>query len=338
MINNKKISVIIPVKNEERGLSDLLSAILDQELVPDEVIVIDAGSEDKTAQIIKDMGLKEKRLKYLLEPGAFPGRGRNVGIAATDADIIVLIDGGFMVSEHWLKPLIMPLFEGKTAHVTGNIKPMKINFNFLGKTFDFGEIISACMFWELRSKKTLAGGASIAFYRSLWEETGGYPEELFNGEDMFFAKKIRALNITHQFAEDSIAYWQVGPKFSDAYNRKIRYARSNMSLDRKMTLSRGIFKRTCCATVLTCLSAFWFPFFYILLAGFGMFCFKRAIRSMGRYSERTTQISSFFSVQLLILMFVLEIALVVGEEIGMFQGLWDRLLGNKILMEEDIND
>ena len=49
--SNTKVSVIIPARNEENNLSKLLDSLKNSDLKPDEIIVIDDHSTDKTAEI-----------------------------------------------------------------------------------------------------------------------------------------------------------------------------------------------------------------------------------------------------------------------------------------------
>ena len=115
-MGGSKICVIIPVKNEESGLKELLVSILSQKPAPEEVIVVDGGSQDGTLEILDALARQEPRLKYILEPGALPGRGRNLGISSTNADIIVQVDGGCRVGDKWLMNLLDPILQEKADY------------------------------------------------------------------------------------------------------------------------------------------------------------------------------------------------------------------------------
>ena len=56
------ISVCITVKDEEKTVGDLLSSLLDQTLKPDEIVVVDGGSIDKTFDILMGNEVEPRRL------------------------------------------------------------------------------------------------------------------------------------------------------------------------------------------------------------------------------------------------------------------------------------
>jgi len=112
-----KISVIIPVLNEEKAIAKVINDI-PQELVQ-EIIVVDNGCTDNTAEIARDHGAKvisEQRKGY--------GSACLAGIAAVEyADIIVFIDGDYSDDPTELSLLLQPIQENKADFVIGTRKP-----------------------------------------------------------------------------------------------------------------------------------------------------------------------------------------------------------------------
>ena len=66
-----KVSVVIPAYNEEKYIVDCLKALSNQTIAPDEVIVVDNNSTDKTASLARQAGAK---VITVLEPGITPAR------------------------------------------------------------------------------------------------------------------------------------------------------------------------------------------------------------------------------------------------------------------------
>ncbi|RKU24672.1 UDP-glucose--dolichyl-phosphate glucosyltransferase [Candidatus Poribacteria bacterium] len=112
-----KVSVIIPVLNEEKAIAKVINDI-PQELVQ-EIIVVDNGCTDNTAEIARDHGAKvisEQRKGY--------GSACLAGIASVEcADIIVFIDGDYSDDPTELSLLIQPIQEDQADFVIGTRKP-----------------------------------------------------------------------------------------------------------------------------------------------------------------------------------------------------------------------
>ena len=112
-----KVSVIIPVLNEEKAIAKVIDDI-PQELVQ-EIIVVDNGCSDNTAEIARNHGAK-----VISEPRKGYGRACLAGIAAVErADIIVFIDGDYSDDPTELSLLIQPIQEDQADFVIGTRKP-----------------------------------------------------------------------------------------------------------------------------------------------------------------------------------------------------------------------
>lgn len=93
-----KLSVIIPAYNEERRLESCLQSIIAQVEKPDEIIVVDNNSHDKTAEVAKRMGARV--VKETVQ-GMIPARNR--GFDEAKGDIIARTDADTHVPSDWLK-------------------------------------------------------------------------------------------------------------------------------------------------------------------------------------------------------------------------------------------
>src|SRR5947208_3320536 len=101
-----EISLVIPVKNEEGSLENLYSSIRQQTRRPDEVVIVDGGSTDKTVEIGRRLSADESDFKFIETPQASPGRGRNIGIENARFEWIAFTDAGIKLEADWLKNLV----------------------------------------------------------------------------------------------------------------------------------------------------------------------------------------------------------------------------------------
>ena len=84
------ISVIIPVYNREKTVKKAIDSVLAQTWKDMEIIVIDDGSTDKSAEVIKS--IKDARIKYIYQKNAGACAARNHGLDLATGDIIAFHD------------------------------------------------------------------------------------------------------------------------------------------------------------------------------------------------------------------------------------------------------
>jgi glycosyltransferase involved in cell wall biosynthesis len=90
------LSIVIPTLNEEEYLPGLLNSIKEQNFNDLEIIVSDAGSKDKTAEIAKKYGCKVVK-------GGLPSVGKNNGAKKAKGNIIVFMDADMKLNRNELK-------------------------------------------------------------------------------------------------------------------------------------------------------------------------------------------------------------------------------------------
>jgi len=86
------VSVVIPVYNGERYVNETLKSVLSQDYEPVEIIVVDDGSTDKTADIV----LSHETLHYIYQENQGPSAARNTGIVAAQGEFIAFLDADDM--------------------------------------------------------------------------------------------------------------------------------------------------------------------------------------------------------------------------------------------------
>jgi len=90
------ISVVIPVRNEEKHVGQVLRDLANQDYPSDryEILVVDGNSTDNTASVVEEIGKSASvRIQLLSNPRQLSSAGRNVGVRASSGELIVFIDG-----------------------------------------------------------------------------------------------------------------------------------------------------------------------------------------------------------------------------------------------------
>lgn len=108
----KKISVVIPVYNEEKHLSHCLSSLLSQTRIPDEIILIDDGSKDRSEEVAK-----RYPIILLKSNHQGPGKARNLGVKKAKGGVIVFVDADMTFDKKFIESLVKPIESGKSKGV-----------------------------------------------------------------------------------------------------------------------------------------------------------------------------------------------------------------------------
>lgn len=110
-----KVSIIIPVYNEEDILRECLNSLMKLRYPKDllEIIVIDNNSTDSSADIIR-----RYPVKYLFEKECGRGPAKNAGIKASTGEIIAFADADCVVGKNWIKNIVKE-FENKSVGCCG---------------------------------------------------------------------------------------------------------------------------------------------------------------------------------------------------------------------------
>ena len=117
----KKLSIIIPVFNEEKTISQVLEKVLEFNLQEKEVIVVNDGSTDSKKKILDDSFSTKKDL-IIISKDKNRGKGFAVieGINASTGDIILIQDADTEYDPNDFKILLDPINKGYAEVVYGS--------------------------------------------------------------------------------------------------------------------------------------------------------------------------------------------------------------------------
>lgn len=172
------LTIVIPTKNEEAFLPTLLSSIRRQTLQPDEIIVADAGSKDRTCEIAREFGAK-------IVDGGMPGAGRNRGAATARTEMILFLDADVELRDpEFLEKAVGEMLERKLDLATCDVFPLSDQYidHFLHKAYN-----TYARAWG--SLYPHAPGFCMLTRRSLHEKIGGFDEEVTFCEDHDYARR-----------------------------------------------------------------------------------------------------------------------------------------------------
>ncbi len=135
-----KISVIIPVYNEEKTIEEVIDKVqkVDLEKIKKEILIIDDKSKDATLEKVNRLIKKYNNIK-LFNHKINLGKGAAIrtGLKNFTGDIVVIQDGDLEYDPEEYKKLIKPILEKKTkvvygSRLLGKIKGFNIPIHYLG--------------------------------------------------------------------------------------------------------------------------------------------------------------------------------------------------------------
>lgn len=223
-----KFSVIVPVYNGESTIGECLDALMHQDVPRHEyeVIVVDDGSTDRTAQIVKEFDVH-----YVHQPNRGPATARNTGVSQSLGEIVLFTDADCVAQPNWLREMVTPLVRDRdVAAVKGAYRTKQEELAARFAQAEFEE-----RFRRLAKRRTIdfVDSYSAAFNKRVFLQVGGfnprYPKA--NNEDVELSFKIAQKNYKMVFNPNAIVY-HTHPdtllryarlKFSRAYWRTFVY-------------------------------------------------------------------------------------------------------------------
>lgn len=208
--------MVVTVYNDREGLADLLDGLAAQLRPPEEIVVVDGGSTDGTLALLRERrGIL--RLTVLERPGTNISAGRNSGVRAAAHDWIACTDAGCEPAPGWLASIdrsragvdfVAGVFvlDARTAlerAVAVALYPaldeleapspgVRLWQALFGKRFSVGR----------------ATGRSMAFTKRAWEAVGGFPENVYSGEDIAFSTAVERLGLATRLDAEALVRWR----------------------------------------------------------------------------------------------------------------------------------
>ena len=216
-----RVSVVATVKDEGQSIRGLLDSLAAQTRPPDEVVIVDGGSQDDTVAQIQGYA-DQLPLRVLVEPGANISRGRNLASAAATGEVIASTDAGVRLAPDWLERLVEPFADPAVQVVSGFFvpDPQTVFEVAMGATV-LPEVR------EIRPASFLPSSRSVAFRKAAWAAAGGYPEWLDYCEDLIFDFRLRALYGPFPFVPQAVVYFRPRGSLRAFWRQYWQYARGD---------------------------------------------------------------------------------------------------------------
>ena len=243
------VSVIIPARNEEKNIGQLLKALLQQDFPAEklEIMVVDDHSEDQTAAIVA--GFSKVHLLQLREEGlnSYKKKALEKGVAAACGELIVCTDADCIPTKEWLSELVRNYLTRDAVFVAAPVV-LTNEGSLLGRfqTLDFLVLQGITGAGIQQGNLSMANGANMAYPKKIFEEVEGYRgvDKLASGDDFFLVHKIAKRypgKIIFVKSPDAIVKTAALPHWKDFIQQRIRWASKSASYKEiRMTAVLGL--------------------------------------------------------------------------------------------------
>jgi len=218
-----RTALVTTCYREASAIGAFLDAVLAQTRRPDEIIIVDAGSDDGTVERIRERISAGAPVRLIVEPSACRSRGRNLAVAESTGEVIVVTDVGALPRRDWFERIVAPLEADPSIDVVAGY------YEAEGESLWERAVAAAIVpvADEVDPETFLPSARSIAFRREVWARVGGYPEEARFNEDTPFDLALKALGARFVFEPSAVVRWLPEASVGRLFRQFFRYARGD---------------------------------------------------------------------------------------------------------------
>ena len=221
------VAVIVPAYNEAVGIEAAVRSLASSEYPSFEIVVVDDGSDDGTAEIVEQLELEHVRL--IRRENGGKSAALNTGIRSTTAPVIVMVDGDTQFEPTTLLRLVQPLADERVGAVSGNTK-VGNRRGLLGRwqhiEYVTGFNLDRRMYEVLQCTPTVPGAIG-AFRRDVLEEIGGVSDDTL-AEDTDLTLAIGRTGRRVMYADDARAWTEAPGTLGDLWRQRYRWSYGTM--------------------------------------------------------------------------------------------------------------
>jgi glycosyltransferase involved in cell wall biosynthesis len=238
MKDQGKISLIVTIFNEAQNIELLISSMMMQTRKPDEVVIVDGGSQDNTVELINQylqLGNLNKIKKNkngfevnnlgidfkILKKKGNRSVGRNFAIKNASYDLIAITDAGCILDSRWLAELEKKAEKADVVAGYYNSDPIG--------PFEEAVVPYVLVMPDRVDPKTfLPATRSMMIRRDVLNELGWFDKKLSDNEDYALARKMEKSKVKIVFAKKAIVTWIPRSTLKEFWTMIMRFARGDV--------------------------------------------------------------------------------------------------------------
>jgi cellulose synthase/poly-beta-1,6-N-acetylglucosamine synthase-like glycosyltransferase/peptidoglycan/xylan/chitin deacetylase (PgdA/CDA1 family) len=221
------VSVIVPAYNESQGIAAAVRSLAAGEYPDIEVIVVDDGSTDGTADIVEALGLPNVRVVRV--PNGGKPSALDTGVALARHEIVVMVDGDTVFEPDTIRRLVQPFAEASVGAVAGNVKVGNrgtVVARWQHIEYVIGLNLDRRLYETLQCVPTVPGAIG-AFRRAALREVGGVSGETL-AEDTDLTMTLSRAGWRVACEARAVAWTEAPAKLSQLWAQRYRWSYGTM--------------------------------------------------------------------------------------------------------------
>lgn len=182
-----QFSVVIPLYNKQREIGRTIRSVLQQTRLPDEIIVVDDGSTDASAQVVRE--IDSPLIRLIEQPNGGVSNARNRGMAEARGSHLCLLDGDDYWEPTYLQEVerLITQYPDCGMYCTG-FYVVRNEGRFPNETSQEEGIVRN--YFQTALRVGITQTSSVTIPRTVFERVGGFPPGMKLGEDQYMWTKI----------------------------------------------------------------------------------------------------------------------------------------------------
>jgi succinoglycan biosynthesis protein ExoA len=232
-------TVVVPALNEERHIRACLESVLSQTYHDLQVLVVDGGSTDHTADIVNECSRSDRRVRLLTNPGGGIPRSLNFGLQAAQGRYLIRIDAHSVVPTDYIATVVDLLRGGRWAGVGARKDAQATTATgraiarALGSPFGVGNSV----YHHGTTEQAVDHIPFGAYPTELVRRLGGWNEDLTANEDYELDYRIRRAGGRLLFTPQMRIDWCCRESIGELFKQYRRYGRGKATVARLHPLS-----------------------------------------------------------------------------------------------------
>jgi cellulose synthase/poly-beta-1,6-N-acetylglucosamine synthase-like glycosyltransferase/peptidoglycan/xylan/chitin deacetylase (PgdA/CDA1 family)/spore germination protein YaaH len=219
------VSMVIAAYNEEKVICKTINSILKSDYTDCEIIVVDDGSKDRTAQVVEETYINYGNVLLFSKPNGGKSSAVNLGFEKAKGEIVIALDADTLIAKDAIKLLVSYFRDDDVAAVSGNVKVGNVHnlltmwqhveyvtgFNLERRAFAYLDCV------------TVVPGAIGAWRKDVVERIGGFKDDTL-AEDTDITLTILEEGYKVAFEEKAFAFTEAPSDVKSFLKQRFRWS------------------------------------------------------------------------------------------------------------------